>query len=268
MLAKSLVFSQFTSALDYIKLELPKHGFQYRTLSGDMPMRRRAKALHDFQTDPPTTIFLLSMRAGAVGINLTQANRVFLLEPCFNPAVEAQSIGRVYRLVRHSAESGSLLSSNFLIVVNLAFQGQTRPVEVVRLCMKDSVEERMMTMLRHKYGDNPRDNECAPLDAAAAARANNTLVGSVNVDRAIVLAAEFDLLFGYNHQEEMPGVAEATIPELAISGVPEGPHGLDLFENDQENFDEEDGILPDIPLSFPIASGRKQQKRAPSAGLL
>ena len=60
--AKSLVFSQFTSTLEWLKEELPKHGFQFRTLSGDMPMRQRAKALHDFQSDPPTTIFLLSMR--------------------------------------------------------------------------------------------------------------------------------------------------------------------------------------------------------------
>lgn len=60
--AKSLVFSQFTSSLQYLQDELPKHGFQYRTLSGDMSMRKRAKALHDFQHDPPTTIFLLSMR--------------------------------------------------------------------------------------------------------------------------------------------------------------------------------------------------------------
>lgn len=97
--AKSLVFSQFNSSLKYLQEELPKHGFQFRTLSGDMSMKKRAKALSDFQKDPPTTIFLLSMRAGAVGINLTQANRVFLLEPCFNPALEKQSIGRVYRLV-------------------------------------------------------------------------------------------------------------------------------------------------------------------------
>ena len=97
--AKSLVFSQFTSSLKYLQEELPKHGFQFRTLSGSMPMRQRAKALHDFQHDPPTTIFLLSLRAGAVGINLTQANRVFLLEPCLNPAMEQQSIGRVHRLV-------------------------------------------------------------------------------------------------------------------------------------------------------------------------
>ena len=60
--SKSLVFSQFVSTLNWLKEELPKHGFQFRTLSGDMSMKQRAKALHDFQLDPPTTIFLLSMR--------------------------------------------------------------------------------------------------------------------------------------------------------------------------------------------------------------
>lgn len=59
---KSLVFSQFGSTLEWLQQELPKHGFQYRTLKGDMTMSQRAKALHDFQSDPPTTIFLLSMR--------------------------------------------------------------------------------------------------------------------------------------------------------------------------------------------------------------
>ena len=93
--AKCLVFSQYTSTLKWLQEELPKHGFQYRTLSGDMSMRNRAMALQDFQNDPPTTIFLLSMRAGAVGINLTQANNVFLMEPCFNAAVTAQAVGRV-----------------------------------------------------------------------------------------------------------------------------------------------------------------------------
>jgi len=83
--SKCLVFSQYSSFLMFLQSELPKHGFQYRTLSGDMSMRKRAKALQDFQHDPPTTIFLLSMRAGAVGINLTQANNVFFMEPCLNP---------------------------------------------------------------------------------------------------------------------------------------------------------------------------------------
>lgn len=60
--SKSLVFSQFNSTLKWLKEELPKHGFEFRTLSGSMSMKQRAKSLHDFQSDPPTTIFLLSMR--------------------------------------------------------------------------------------------------------------------------------------------------------------------------------------------------------------
>ena len=101
--SKSLIFSQFASTLDWLKIELPKHGFQFRTLAGSMTMQARAKALKDFQGDPPTAIFLLSLRAGAVGINLTEANRVFLMEPALNPALEAQAIGRVHRLGQNKA---------------------------------------------------------------------------------------------------------------------------------------------------------------------
>jgi SWI/SNF-related matrix-associated actin-dependent regulator of chromatin subfamily A3 len=137
------VFSQFTSTLQWLKEELPKHGFQFRTLSGDMSMKKRAKALSEFQHDPPTTIFLLSMRAGAVGINLTQANRIFLMEPCFNPALEAQAIGRVHRL------------------------GQKRSVEIIRLLMQDSVDSRMVEMLEKKYGklDGSETNDKTDADA-------------------------------------------------------------------------------------------------------
>ena len=71
-----------------------------------------AQAIEAFQKDPPTTVFLLSMRSGAVGINLTAANHVFLMEPAFNPALEAQAIGRAHRM------------------------GQTRPVVVKKLYIK------------------------------------------------------------------------------------------------------------------------------------
>jgi SNF2 family DNA or RNA helicase len=59
--SKSLVFSQYNSTLNWLKQEVPKHGFEFQTLSGSMSMEQRAKALHDFQTDPTTTIFLFSM---------------------------------------------------------------------------------------------------------------------------------------------------------------------------------------------------------------
>lgn len=125
--SKSLVFSQFASTLQWMKQELPKHGFQYRTLEGNMTMKKRADALREFQSDPPTTIFLLSIRAGAAGINLTEANRVFLMEPAMNPALEAQAVGRVYRL------------------------GQRKPVTVIRMQMKDSFETRLVKVLKRKF---------------------------------------------------------------------------------------------------------------------
>ena len=73
--SKSLVFSQYTSTLNWLKEELPKHGFQFRTLSGKMSMKQRAKALHDLQQDPPTTVFLLSMRA----VSCVELGRVELM---------------------------------------------------------------------------------------------------------------------------------------------------------------------------------------------
>ena len=56
------------------------------------------QAIEAFQRDPPTTVFLLSMRSGAVGINLTAANHIFLMEPAFNPALEDQAVGRAHRM--------------------------------------------------------------------------------------------------------------------------------------------------------------------------
>lgn len=179
--SKTLIFSQFTSTLDWLRQELPKYGFQFRSLSGDMTMSKRAKALNDFQNDPPTTVFLLSMRAGAVGINLTAANRVFLLEPCFNPALEQQAIGRVWRL------------------------GQTRPVKIYRLIMKDSVEERMQSMLAKKYGDK-------------VDKQSEALAGSLKSDKAAVVAGEFDTLFGVDETSNVkPEVKGEVIPDTASS---------------------------------------------------
>ena len=91
-----------------------------------MSLKKRTKALSEFQNDPPTTIFLLSMRAGAVGINLTQANHVFLMEPAMNTALEKQAIGRVHRI------------------------GQKRHVKICRFIMKGSIEERIRAMALKK----------------------------------------------------------------------------------------------------------------------
>ncbi len=150
-------------------------------------MTQRAKALRDFQQDPPTTVFLLSMRSGAVGINLTQANRVFLMEPAMNPALEAQAVGRVYRL------------------------GQRKSVQVIRMCIKDSVETRLMNLLEKKYGKvskpEPKEGEEKKEDDVAVdnqgrvntverdLNSNIASTGSMNQDKAALLTSEFDLLF-------------------------------------------------------------------------
>jgi superfamily II DNA or RNA helicase len=91
-----------------------------------MSLSKRKKALSMFQNDPPTTVFLLSIRAGAVGINLTQANFIVLLDACTNPALEAQAIGRVWRL------------------------GQKRKVHIRRYIMNNSIETRILDMEAEK----------------------------------------------------------------------------------------------------------------------
>jgi SNF2 family DNA or RNA helicase len=178
--SKILIFSQFATTLEWLQKELPRHGFQFRTLSGDMTLSKRARALREFQNDPPTTVFLLSMRSGAVGINLTAANRVFLLEPCFNPALEQQAIGRVWRL------------------------GQTRPVKIYRMIIKNSVEDRMLKMLKNKYGNKGEEGGTAP-------------VGNLKNDKASMVAKEFDLLFGVEQEESSEMPDPLPVPDMASS---------------------------------------------------
>eukprot|EP00549_Striatella_unipunctata_P019509 CAMPEP_0118678498 /NCGR_PEP_ID=MMETSP0800-20121206/3254_1 /TAXON_ID=210618 ORGANISM="Striatella unipunctata, Strain CCMP2910" /NCGR_SAMPLE_ID=MMETSP0800 /ASSEMBLY_ACC=CAM_ASM_000638 /LENGTH=353 /DNA_ID=CAMNT_0006574365 /DNA_START=247 /DNA_END=1308 /DNA_ORIENTATION=+ len=178
--AKSLIFSQFPSTLRWLKEELPKHGFQFRTLSGDMSLSQRTVALRDFRNDPPTTVFLLSMRAGAVGINLTQANRVFLLEPCFNPALEHQAIGRVHRL------------------------GQKRSVEVIRLVVNNSIESRMVKILEKKYGKYMESKVADSKDEGTTKQqesTKNSIAGSIARDKPDMVAYEYDVLFGITEDE-------------------------------------------------------------------
>lgn len=193
---KTLVFSQFTSTLQWMKQELPKHGFQFRTLEGSMPMKKRADALKEFQSDPSITIFLLSMRAGAAGINLTEANYVFMMEPAMNPALEAQAIGRVYRL------------------------GQRKPVTVIRMRMKDSFESRLVKVLKRKYSSTKSESEEEKKseDSAVQSSANQTAssttdvvaadVGHMKNDKANMMTEEFDALFGITEPEDLPDKRE------------------------------------------------------------
>jgi SNF2 family DNA or RNA helicase len=121
---KVLVFSQFTSLLAFVRRHLDEKGAQYAYLDGST--RDRGAVVERFQTDPACNLFLVSLKAGGVGLNLTAAGYVYLLDPWWNPAVEAQAIDRAHRI------------------------GQTRPVFAYRLIARDTVEEKMLELQRSK----------------------------------------------------------------------------------------------------------------------
>ena len=121
---KCLVFSQFTSLLAYVRRHLEDREVPYAYLDGQT--RNRGEIVEHFQTDPDCNIFLISLKAGGVGLNLTAAGYVFLLDPWWNPAVEAQAIDRTHRI------------------------GQTQPVFAYRLIARDTVEEKMLELQRSK----------------------------------------------------------------------------------------------------------------------
>ena len=134
---KILVFSQFTGMLDLIRPELDARGIGYAVLTGQT--RHRARAVQAFQGEEAVRVFLVSLKAGGVGLNLTAADYVYLVDPWWNPAVENQAIDRSHRL------------------------GQTRPVVAVRLICPDTVEEKM---LRLQEGKRELAHELVRTDAA------------------------------------------------------------------------------------------------------
>ena len=121
---KTLVFSQFTSLLALLRPRLDAAGIVYEYLDGRT--RDRASRVQRFQTDPGCPVFLISLKAGGVGLNLTAAEYVFLLDPWWNPAVEAQAIDRAHRI------------------------GQARHVFAYRLLARDTVEEKVAELQQSK----------------------------------------------------------------------------------------------------------------------
>jgi superfamily II DNA or RNA helicase len=121
---KVLIFSQFTSLLAIVRSQLDAEDVKYEYLDGRT--RDRAARVERFQTDPECMVFLVSLKAGGVGLNLTAAEYVYLLDPWWNPAVEAQAIDRTHRI------------------------GQERPVFAYRLIARDTVEEKVLELQKTK----------------------------------------------------------------------------------------------------------------------
>ena len=123
---KSVVFSQFTSFMSLIEPALAKANMKCLRLDGSLNQKTRAAVLNEFRESDKFTILLISLRAGGVGLNLTQAKRVFMMDPWWSFAVEAQAIDRVHRM------------------------GQDQEVKVYRFITRDSVEERMLKVQDRK----------------------------------------------------------------------------------------------------------------------
>src|SRR5438034_897029 len=121
---KALVFSQFTSLLKILRARLNQDGILYEYLDG--ATRDRQTRVERFQNDKDCRLFLVSLKAGGLGLNLTAAEYVFILDPWWNPAVEAQAVDRAHRI------------------------GQTRPVFTYRLIARDTVEEKVLELQKTK----------------------------------------------------------------------------------------------------------------------
>jgi superfamily II DNA or RNA helicase len=121
---KVLVFSQFTSFLAILRRQLDARSIPYEYLDGKTT-DRQARVAH-FQEDPDCRLFLVSLKAGGQGLNLTAADYIYILDPWWNPAVEAQAVDRAHRI------------------------GQTRRVFAYRLIARDTVEEKILALQDRK----------------------------------------------------------------------------------------------------------------------
>jgi len=123
---KLLVFSQFVKMLDIVQEKLQENHIPYTYLDGKTSIKERASNVNQFQNDPSKRVFLISLKAGGTGLNLTAADYVYILDPWWNPAVENQAIDRCYRM------------------------GQEKHVIAYRMICKDTVEEKIMKLQQAK----------------------------------------------------------------------------------------------------------------------
>ncbi|KAJ1813733.1 DNA repair protein rad16, partial [Coemansia sp. RSA 2598] len=119
---KSIVFSQFVNFLDLIQWRLNRAGFSVCRLDGRMSPTQRDAVIRTFMTHPEYTVFLVSLKAGGVALNLTEASNVYLADCWWNPSVEVQAMDRIHRM------------------------GQYRPIKVTRIIIENSIESRIVAL--------------------------------------------------------------------------------------------------------------------------
>ncbi len=122
---KALVFSQFVDHLAILREELDRKGIAYQYLDGSTPVKERRRSVDAFQ-DGQGDVFLISLKAGGTGLNLTAADYVLHMDPWWNPAVEDQAADRAHRI------------------------GQLRPVTIYRFITLGTIEEKIVELHKHK----------------------------------------------------------------------------------------------------------------------
>lgn len=147
---KALIFSQFVGHLKLIEAHVKSRGFSYQYLDGSTPQRQRQQRVEAFQRGNGD-LFLISLKAGGSGLNLTAADYVIHMDPWWNPAVEEQASDRAHRM------------------------GQKRPVTIYRLVTKNTIEEKIVELHQHKR------------DLADKVLSGNEVATKLSVDDVLVL---------------------------------------------------------------------------------
>lgn len=124
--AKAIVFSQFTSMLDLIWYRLEQTGIKCVKLSGSMTLKAREQVINSFSNDPDIKVFLMSLKAGGVALNLTAASHCYIMDVWWNDAMQSQAMDRIHRL------------------------GQFRPMTCVKFIIEGTIEERILKLQEKK----------------------------------------------------------------------------------------------------------------------
>jgi non-specific serine/threonine protein kinase len=123
---KSLVFSQFTEMLGHLRESFEREGIKYCYLDGSTPIEKRNEQVERFQNSDEEKVFLISLKAGGVGLNLTAADYVYIVDPWWNPAAEQQAIDRTHRI------------------------GQNKKIFAYKMVCKDTIEEKILKLQDRK----------------------------------------------------------------------------------------------------------------------
>jgi len=123
---KALIFSQFLGMLALIKEKLVQNNIVFDYFDGSTAPQERERAIQNFQTNEDSRVFLISLKAGGVGLNLTAADYVYIVDPWWNPAVEQQAIDRTHRI------------------------GQTKNIFAYRMICKDTIEDKILRLQERK----------------------------------------------------------------------------------------------------------------------